>query len=340
MTGIDVCETDQRLECAKRCLTALSFLGPRDVLYVDQLLVGGGQDTMTAWLRWISMAHTRVPRHDYQALLQFLPALVPGQQSTGLGRNGQQSLAASWGPRAPTAALDTPSSYPGTVPAEGAPCPLNTPAADSPFQDSLFRVRGRVAACVEFDQIQLECGEAPHLLVATLSDEALGLELCRFRAVLCIPEEWGLPHGARSVTCVAPGDVLTGLVRNEARPPFLVAASGATPAHADPWRLAAIPISGPRSVRALLLDQHTLTLAGACQRPPWVVPRRILERWFELPVLPVGLGPDLRRSCWELTWQDDRNCASDGPGQVFKLSRGGSPDIISLMQIYLPLLIQ
>ena len=28
------------------------------------------------------------------------------------------------------------------------------------------------------------------------------------------------------------------------------------------------------------------------------------------------------------------------PGQVFKLSRGGSPDIISLMQIYLPLLIQ
>ena len=28
------------------------------------------------------------------------------------------------------------------------------------------------------------------------------------------------------------------------------------------------------------------------------------------------------------------------PGQVFKLSRGGLPDIISLMQIYLPLLIQ
>ena len=26
------------------------------------------------------------------------------------------------------------------------------------------------------------------------------------------------------------------------------------------------------------------------------------------------------------------------PGQVFKLSRGGLPDIISLMQIYLPLL--
>ena len=104
VTGIDVCETDQRLECAKRCLTALSFLGPRDVLYVDQLLVGGGQDTMTAWLLWISMAHTRVPLHDYQALFQFLPALVPGQQSTGLGRNGQQSLAASWGPRAPTAA--------------------------------------------------------------------------------------------------------------------------------------------------------------------------------------------------------------------------------------------
>ena len=29
-----------------------------------------------------------------------------------------------------------------------------------------------------------------------------------------------------------------------------------------------------------------------------------------------------------------------GPGQVFKLSRGGLPDIISLTQIYLPLLIQ
>ena len=28
------------------------------------------------------------------------------------------------------------------------------------------------------------------------------------------------------------------------------------------------------------------------------------------------------------------------PGQVFKLSRGGLPDIISLMQIYPPLLIQ
>ena len=28
------------------------------------------------------------------------------------------------------------------------------------------------------------------------------------------------------------------------------------------------------------------------------------------------------------------------PGQVFKVSRGGLPDIISLMQIYLPLLIQ
>ena len=26
VTGIDVCETDQRLECSKRCLTELSFL--------------------------------------------------------------------------------------------------------------------------------------------------------------------------------------------------------------------------------------------------------------------------------------------------------------------------
>ena len=42
VTGIDMCETDQRLEHAKLCLAALSFLGPRDVLYVDQLLVGGG----------------------------------------------------------------------------------------------------------------------------------------------------------------------------------------------------------------------------------------------------------------------------------------------------------
>ena len=79
--------------------------------------------------------------------------------------------------------------------------------------------------------------------------------------MLRIPEEWGLPHGARSVTCVAPGDALTGLVRDEARPPFLVAASGVTPAHADPWRLTTIPISGPKSVSSLLLDQHALTLA-------------------------------------------------------------------------------
>ena len=68
------------------------------------------------------------------------------------------------------------------------------PATDSTSQDSLFSVRGRVTACVEFDLIQLECGEAPHLLVASLSDEALGRELCRFRAVLPVPEEWGLPH--------------------------------------------------------------------------------------------------------------------------------------------------
>ena len=320
VAGIDVCETDQRLERAKRCLAALGFLGPRDVLYVDQLLAGGGRDT--EWLRWISMAHTRVPRHDYQALLQFLPALAPDRQPAGLGRSGQQSLVTSWGPRAPTAASDTPSGHSGTAPAEGAPCPLITPAADSPSQDSLFRLRGRVTACVEFDQIQLECGEAPHLLVASLSDEALGLELCRYRAVLRIPEEWGLPHGARPMTCVAPGDALTGLVRDEARPPFLVAASGVTPAHADPWRLTTIPISGPKSVRSLLLDQHALTLAGACLRPPWLVPRRILERWFEVPVLPVGLGPGLRRSRWELTWPDDRNCASDGQATLSQMVSG------------------
>ena len=75
VAGIDVCETDQLLERAKLCLAALGFLGPLDVLYVDQLLAGGGLDT--EWLWWISMAHTRVPRHDYQALLQFLPALAP-----------------------------------------------------------------------------------------------------------------------------------------------------------------------------------------------------------------------------------------------------------------------
>ena len=40
----------------------------------------------------------------------------------------------------------------------------------------------------------------------------------------------------------------------------------------------------------------------------------------------VGVG----KTCWK----------GDRPGQVFKLSRGGLPDIISLLQIYVPLLIQ
>ena len=60
---------------------------------------------------------------------------------------------------------------------------------------------------------------------------------------------------------MALGDALTGLVRDEARPPFLVATSGVTPAHADPWLLTTIPISGPKSICSLFLDQHALTLA-------------------------------------------------------------------------------
>ena len=50
----------------------------------------------------------------------------------------------------------------------------------------------------------------------------------------------------------------------------------------------------------------------------------------------TGCGRSASQSCWQ--WCT--HCESSRPGQVFKLSRGGLPDIISLMQIYLPSLIQ
>ena len=68
------------------------------------------------------------------------------------------------------------------------PFRVRAPACDFPSQDSLFRVRGRVTACLELEQIQLECGEAPSLHVESLTDEAFGLELCRSRAVLQMPD--------------------------------------------------------------------------------------------------------------------------------------------------------
>ena len=96
------------------------------------------------------------------------------------------------------------------------------------------------------------------------------------------------------MTFVARRDALSGLGPGEARPHYLVAASGTAPAHADPWSLAAIPTSGLRSVRSLLTSQNARTLAVVCL--PWLVLRRVLERWLETPVLPVGPGSCLTLS--------------------------------------------
>ena len=247
-------ETQVEWDEAKSCLHALRKLGQSGILTVSELR--GQADEWLSWregrLRSCGLTNT-----EHHTLLSWLDRALASASAV---QTHDPPAAPCMVPRAVSSDVNG---------GNGNCCSMSR--VDLP--PCICGIARSVAA---HDLIDLECSPSwsPPLLPADLnviSDADLATELCRKRAVLSITLD-----GSREITveCLVP---LRTLAPSITRPEYIVVQDLGAETLSNQFAIFTVAF-----VRDCMKEACSETLAEACRRPQWQVPKTDLQLWFDL----------------------------------------------------------
>ena len=139
-------------------------------------------------------------------------------------------------------------------------------------------IRGRVRSTQSHDMVQLECiVVTSNVDLGCVSDSILAKELCQARSVFSF-----CCDGSKMITveCLVP---LLALWSSMPFPESIIV-QDLDAKHSENQ----VTVLTVAFVRDCMLANGVQTLQDACSRPPWMVPKEELQRWFNLcPTKPL-----------------------------------------------------
>ena len=259
-------------EQAKQCLLALSKLGQVEIFMVSELRGQYGQ--------WLSLSEVRlrsshVTASEYQTLRIWLDqAPAPPAISVESTLEADRGTSPMHFPHHRSASDRSKGSRPSASRVTLPPC-----------------VRGRARSIQSHDRVQLECiYESARDALCKISDHDLAVAMCQVRSIFSFSTD---ESTTIQVECLVP---LRALCPSATCPVSIVVQDISAERFANQFTVLTMAF-----VRDSLVAVGAEYVRDACCRPPWLVPKEELQRWFTIHLHP---GCPLSTSHWILGEKD------------------------------------
>ena len=259
-------------EQAKQCLLALSKLGQVGIFMVSELRGQSGQ--------WLSLSDVRlrsshVTASEYQTLRIWLDqAPAPPAISVESTLEADRGTSPMHFPHHRSASDRSKGSRPSASRVTLPPC-----------------VRGRARSIQSHDRVQLECiYESARDALCKISDHDLAVAMCQVRSIFSFSTD---ESTTIQVECLVP---LRALCPSATCPESIVVQDISAERFANQFTVLTMAF-----VRDSLVAVGAEYVRDACCRPPWLVPKEELQRWFTIHLHP---GCPLSTSHWILGEKD------------------------------------